>query len=292
MKKQLILLIFLLKSLLIQAQYTEFSLYNLSKINTNPAFAGSDSSFVFASAYLYDSLSTAYHFSLDNYFHAIRGGLGISYSSENRSLWDEKGSVTSLSYAPHFELFNHKLVIQPGLQVGYYVKSFTNPGSGYFYNNQLVFSDPVTYTHSYWTFAAGLLLYNKMMYGGMVIQNFTQPKNKEGTYQLYRKTRFHGGLNLPLGNFTLSPNLLLATDGFASSYQIGINARYKWMILGGSIRSTSFFIANGGFQNQFFQLSYSYLTGFSSFLYRSHEIHLNFFIPHSKPSLARSLRLI
>lgn len=301
MKKGLIFLLALFSTLLMTAQDNYFAQYNTSKTNTNPAFTGSDSTFVLSSATTFQfpikEKDNKLFFSADNYFRRLRGGLGINYSRESDGGGILITSRINFAYAPHFEFFNHRLVFQPAISVGYFQRTIDwsklsfgdmiDEKSGFVYNTTEVMNLD---TKSNVDFSAGMLLYTKRFYGGIAVHHFTQPD--EGLLspsKLPARITFHTGVNLTAGSFTISPNVLYQKQQDFSMFIVGVSARYKWLVAGIALDGNGI-ISTAGLQNRFFKLSYSYY--FINPVYYVNEIHFNWYFKHRKVSKVQSIRLI
>jgi type IX secretion system PorP/SprF family membrane protein len=304
MKKGFIFIFVLFGHLLVTAQDNYFAEYNTSKINTNPAFTGSDSTFVLSSAATLEfpikekNNSNKMFFSADNYFRRLRGGLGIDYSRES----DNGGTIISsrinLTYAAHFEFFKHKLAFQPALSIGYFQQSLDwskltfgdmiDEKRGFVYNtNEL----PVLTHKSNLDFSAGILLYTKRFYGGFAVHHFTEPdEGFVGKSRLSARFTVHTGLNLAAGHFVLSPNILYQRQQDFSMILLGVTAKYKWLVAGIAYRDNNGIVSTVGLQNRFFKISYSYY--FINPIYYVNEIHFNWFFTHRKVNKVQSIRLI
>jgi type IX secretion system PorP/SprF family membrane protein len=287
------------------AQDTDFREYNSSKINLNPAFAGSDSAFVLSSANKFhpgDSFerSNSFFFSADNYFHFLRGGLAIRY--ENIRNWGgrSKTNQVHLSYASHFELFKHKLAIQPAFEVGVFQNverfSFIAPDGS---TTQTPGPDPQIpwsgYKKNNIDFSAGLLLFTKRFYGGLALHHINTPEYRLFSYQsLPIRYTVHAGANLTAGNFILSPNILIMSQQDYYNYiQIGLRTKYKMLTFGLDYVAMDNIIPEIGLQNRFFKLSYSYSYIVDTYGVNpaTHELHFNWFFKH-KNKKQLSLRMI
>jgi type IX secretion system PorP/SprF family membrane protein len=298
MKKGFVFFVALFSSILMTAQDNYFAQYNTSKTNTNPAFTGSDSTFVLSSAAIFQKNYNQVFFSADNYFRRLRGGLGISYSRENDGEGTLITSRANFAYAPHFEFFNHKLVVQPALSLGFFQRmvdwskltfgDMIDPKTGFVYNTNEVAN---LSTKSNVDFSTGILLYTKRFYGGVAVHHFNQPD--EGLLEqskLPARYTLHAGANLTAGSFILSPNIMYQRQQDFSMAMLGITARYKWLVAGIAYRDGNGIVPTAGLQNRFFKLSYSYY--FLNPVYHIHEIHFNWFFKHRKVSKVQSIRLL
>jgi len=286
--------------ILATAQEDFFTQYNLSKTNTNSAFTGSDSAFVLSSAATFPTKEkdNEIFFSADNYFHFLRGGLGITYNRESLIAGSLITSRINLTYAPHFEFFNHRLAFQPGISIGYFQRyidwskltfgNMIDEKSGFIYDPQ---ETKGLDRKSNLDFSAGVLLFTKLFYGGFAIHHITQPdEGLASPHRLLSRYTAHAGANIPIGSyFIVSPNLMYVQQGDFSMFLTGITAKYKWLVAGASFGNSNTFVSTIGLQNRFFRISYSYWLQNSP--NAVNEIHFNWFFKH-KNKKQLSLRMI
>lgn len=311
--KQLILsFAFLFNSIFLIAQDPHFSQYNTSRIYTNPAFTGTDSTLVLATGYRMqwpniDGGYNTFHFSADQYVRFLRGGLGINIMNDNAGNGTLITSRIDVNYAPHYELFNHKLVVQPAISIGLFKKTIDwskltfgdqiDPQTGFIYNTN---ENGRLQSKSGIDFSAGLLVYGNKFYGGLAANHLTQPdEGLMGISKLPMKITMHTGANLSFNNknLILSPNILSIKQQDFQILLPGISAKYKWAVLGLSYRNQDAFIINAGFQNRFLKIAYSYDYTVSKITNKatggSHEIQLAWFLHYQKKVCRiKTIRLI
>ncbi|MDO9187193.1 MAG: PorP/SprF family type IX secretion system membrane protein [Bacteroidia bacterium] len=310
--KQLILsLAFLSSSIFLIAQDPHFSQFNTSRIYTNPAFTGTDSTLVLATGYRMqwpniDGGYNTFHFSADQYVHFLRGGFGINIMNDNAGNGTLITSRIDVNYAPHYELFNHKLAIQPAISIGLFKKTIDwskltfgdqiDPQTGFIYNTN---ENGRLQSKSGIDFSAGLLVYSNKFYGGLAAHHLTQPdEGLMGISKLPMKITMHTGANLSFNNknFIFSPNILFMRQVDFQNFLPGISAKYKWAVLGLSYRNQDAFIINAGFQNRFLKIAYSYDYTVSKLTNKtggSHEIQLAWFLHYQKKVCRiKTIRLI
>ena len=298
------------------AQDAHFTQYNHSRLNTNPAYTGCDSTFVISANYRlqWPKLSGTYEFinvSMDKYVRALRGGLGVNYLFDDEADGLYTKSRIELSYAPHFELFKHKLAVNAGIQVGYIQSEIDwskltfgdliDSRRGFVYDSREV---PGIEIKKNVDISAGLLLYTNHFFGGIAIHHLTQPdEGFVGPSILPRKITIHGGANLKFkndltGKFILSPTLLYMQQQDFQLLMPGITAKYKFISLGVSYRNEDAFIGTVAIQFKNFRLGYSYdytvskLTNLATG--GTHEVGVSGFIKFKKKKYCKikTLRLI
>jgi type IX secretion system PorP/SprF family membrane protein len=311
--KQLILSFTLLfSSIFLIAQDPHFSQYNTSRIYTNPAFTGTDSTLVLATGYRMqwpniDGGYKTFYFSADQYVRFLRGGFGINIMNDNAGNGSIITSRIDVNYATHYELFNHKLVLQPAISIGFFKKTIDwnkmtfgdqiDPQTGFVYNTNEV-------QHSYSKFgidfSAGLLVYSNKFYGGLAAHHLTQPdEGLIGISKLPMRITIHTGANLSFNNknLILSPNILSIKQQDFQIFLPGLSVKYKWAVLGLSYRNQDAFLINAGFQNRFLKMGYSYDYTVSKLTNKAtggtHEIQLAWFLHYQKKVCRiKTIRLI
>lgn len=292
-------------NLLATAQAIYFNEYNSSKMNLNPAFAGSDSAFVLSSADkfhigngAYDR-SNSFFFSADNYFHALRGGLAVSCANTRESAGERTTNLIHFSYAPHIELFNHTLALQPGFEFGAFSNkekrnfvapdgsSSSNPGS----DPDIPWSGTIVKRNI--DFSAGVLFFTKKFFGGIAMHHINKPLYQPlGDSRLPARYTVHAGAILNANNFILSPTICVMNQGNYKLVQMGLRVKYRMLTYGLDFGPT-YIIPEIGLQNRFFKLSYcfNYTLNSEAFAYNVHELHFNWFFKH-KNKKQLSLRMI
>lgn len=313
--KRILIIVCIISVVTGYGQDANFSQYNNSRLNTNPAFTGTDSALVIAvnARLQWPSAGEPYeavNFSVDKYIRALRGGLGISYLYDYQMQGAYIKARIELNYAPHFELFKHKLVLIPAIQFAYFENKLDfskltfgdqiDERRGFIYNTNEI---PGVGTKANVDLSAGLLLYTDRYFGGIAIHHITQPdEGIVGPSPLPMKITIHTGANLVLKNdsttkFILSPTLLYMQQQNFHMLLPGITAKYKCISLGISYRNEDAFITTLAFQNRFLRVGYSYDYTTSSLLNKntggSHEIGLTWFINFKKKHCKiKTLRMI
>ena len=315
MKRVLPIILFLSFVLTSYCQDANFSQYHNSRLNTNPAFTGTDTTLVIAinGRLQWPNLGSPYqaiNFSADKYIRAIRGGLGINYLYDYQMQGAYIKQRVELNYAAHFELFKHKLSLVPAFQICYFrnMIDFSKLTYGDMIDERRGFvytTNEVTGSsrRSGIDFSAGLLLYTDRYFGGVAIHHLTQPdEGVIGSSKLPLKITIHTGANLVLKNdsskkLILSPTLLYMQQQDFHMLLPGITAKYKFISLGISYRNEDAFITTLAFQNRFLRVGYSYDYTISKLENKntggSHEIGLTWFVDFKKrnPTI-KTLRLI
>lgn len=312
MKHFILAFTLLFNSILLVAQDPHFSQYNTSRIYTNPAFTGTDSTLVLATGYRmqWPNIGGGYntfYFSADQYVHFLRGGFGINILRDAVANGALITSRVDINCAPHFELFKHKLVVQPAISIGIFKKTIDwsrltfgdqiDARRGFVYNTNEVQRQSGKYGID---FSAGLLVYTNKFYGGLAAHHLTQPdEGLRGVSKLPMRITMHTGANLSFNteNFTLSPNILYAKQQDFQIFLPGISAKYKWAVFGLSYRNQDAFIINAGFQNRFLKIAYSYDYTVSKLTNKAtggtHEIQLAWFLHYQKKVCRiKTIRLI
>lgn len=308
-----------------------FDSYPSTRAHLNPVLAGTDSTLIVLlsnhsgnnSTTSNDIEENTFHFSVDQYVHFLRGGIGINAISENEfNITKTKGF--SISYAPHFELFNHKLSIQPGISVGYSQRTFDGERYKSKYNivydpriNYITYIEDEIYTKNNIDIDAGLFIYSKKLYGGVSIKNITQPDEAEPDYGFYANNTIPYLITINTGailnfkksskgKFTFSPTFMCQLQEHDTDYRLELTTKLNWVLLGvvGSLHYettpsrllrtgrtqhyTSFLL---GAQTNYFRIGYSVNIDIISSYY--HEIQISGFIPYKHRNKNRkTIRLI
>lgn len=305
MKKIAVFAVIFLISFLSKAQYSYFNYNEDFQLISNPAFTGSDSALVFSNFYSSpiagsEAYST-YLISADNYFHRIRGGIGIRYMTKSSEESHQRMSSFHFNYAPHFELSN-QWAIQAGLQLSYLTDSDPPPNFDGHKKSTLDYS-------------SGVLFYNPFIYAGMAVHHITAPRLMKENYvikEIPRQFMFQTGANWKLNHFTLSPGIeyLRLTTGYYR-FVGELTGKYKWIAISAcfehNAQKRSFAGGTIGMQNSFFKINYGFTrditplppaalcgndTPLPSRPFFSHALRLVFFIPNRRSYKKISIRQI
>ena len=134
---------------------------------------------------------------------------------------------------------------------------------------------PENLNNTYGDVSAGMLVYNKMFYGGFSIKHINRPDesiiltNQNLFTGLPYRFSAHAGAEIQLreGNKRkpaafISPNIMFVRQGDFSQTNVGANFRYGSLFLGGWYRHTKIngdaVIAVAGIQQGIFKIGYSY----------------------------------
>jgi type IX secretion system PorP/SprF family membrane protein len=315
MKKIIALFVFVISTWTINGQDAHFSQFNNSKINTNPAFTGTDSTLVIASnmRLQWPSMNAPYrsvYFSADKYIRAMRTGLGINYLYDYQMQGAYTKTRIDFNYAPHFELFDHRLALVPCLQMSYFQNKLDyskltfgdqiDERRGFVYDTHDV---PGQRVKSNIDISAGLLMYAQFFYAGVAVHHLTQPdEGMIGPSKLPMKITLQGGINLRFRNdwnqrYYITPSILYMKQQDFTMLMPGVMAKYKFISGGISYRNKDAFIATIAFQNKFLRVGYSYDYTISKLTNKitggAHEIGLSYYLNFKrKYCQIKTLRLI
>jgi type IX secretion system PorP/SprF family membrane protein len=246
----------------LKAQDPEFSQFYANPMYTNPAFAGSEYARI-AMAYRlqYYGLPggfVTFNGSYDQRIAKIHSGFGIMFTNDKAGEGVLTTNSINASYAYELETklgINFRL----GVQAGFFQKSlqwdrltwgdqiidqlgFSNP------THELIVDKAVTRAN----FATGILMYSKKFYAGFACHNIMEPNESffnttgPGT-TLPRRFTLHGGYVIPLGakinsngehDASLSPNILIMSQGKFTQMNIGVYANKGPVVLGFWFRQT------------------------------------------------------
>lgn len=261
-----------------------FSQFYAAPVYLNPAFAGSTlCSRIALSQRLISGPENFYtaNFSYDRYIEALNGGIGLMVTSDQTNMYMMRNSINAI-YAYHLRVTDG-LSINFGLQAGY-IGNYSNW-------NRFVFPDPAeTEPDHTWKnavdFAAGLLFFSDVIYGGVSVHHLNEPNMSlfdDGSAPLHRKYTAHIGFyteparrqigvrDAPV--YFFSPNFVfqlqgeLNEDNFFSHTSFGFYAGRKPIMLGiwyrlwietGGAGSNNAFVFLAGINFDDYRIAYSY----------------------------------
>lgn len=311
MKRSFFILCFILCSGILLSQDALFSQYTASRLNTNPAFAGTDSTLIISGGYRYQwpKLGSGgyqtYYFSADQYLKPLHGGVGINYLHENEMNGILKKTSVDFIYSAHISLFKGKLVACPALQTSYIQNkldfSQLNFGDqidarkGFVYNTNEIPTSSMT--RSVIDFSTGLLLYTKHYYGGVAVHHLTQPDvGFMGVSVLPMKISLQVGATYKIKTVTFSPNAILIKQQDFQMFVPSLLMEYKHIVIGGSYRTGDATIATVGFKNKYIRVCYSFDYTISNLTIKntggSHEVQLLYYLNYQKRRLDKVVRLL
>jgi type IX secretion system PorP/SprF family membrane protein len=297
--RYLIILITLISTQLAIAQDAYFSQYNFSKIVTNPAFAGSDSTFNFniVKRYQRPAVAGGYNtmaFATDNYFRSLRGGLGGTILHENQMNGIYNSTDITLMYAPHFKLFNHKMVLKPAIQIGYFRRCLDF--------GKLNFGDQITDSAGFnlhtkevqklecktgIDLSTGFVIYTNKFFGGIAVHHLTEPD--EGLMVSSRiplKLTLNAGVNFNIAKIvTITPTILYLKQQDFQFLVPGVTAAYKFVNVGVAYGFRNTLIMSAGIHNRLFKVGYAFDYALSTLTNNkggSHEIQLAWLMHHKR----------
>lgn len=255
----------------------------------NPAFAGAgaDSRLVFNyrnQPYPGFGTFSTMNFSYDTDVPLVGGGLGLVLTSDYRGGTIMNNTLSAV-YAYHLQAAE-RLFINFGAQAGYYRKDLQW--------NKLEFPGPESPPEQTWNhaadFAAGILIYNDWLYGGVAAHHLSRPRESFlADIRLAIKYTAHIGFyltpsdrrranTLPVEYF-LSPNIIVQNQGDFFRINYGMYAGVKNLMAGVWYRqdlyNSSAFIFLVGMAINDYRIGYSYdysLSGYSGSLQGAHEI--------------------
>ncbi len=275
-----------------------FSQFFSAPIYLNPAFAGSSLCSRIAFNYQYSRYNTlefsTLNFSYDARLDLLEGGVAVMVTSDHPADHLMRNSF-SAAYAYHLRA-TRDFNIHFGIQAGYIRNDVTW--------GKLEFADPnepmpdVTWSHNV-DFAAGMLVYNDLFYGGVAAHHITRPNMSLwdnfdsrldvkytahlGAYlephTLWRRYRRYRS---PVDYF-LSPNLVFQSQGSHTSLSYGLYAGADPIMAGVWFRHwlevpyerDNSFVFMAGISLDNYRIGYSYdysFSGHSDLFHGSHEI--------------------
>ncbi len=289
MKRYLLLIISSVLFLDVYSQDPEFSQFYAAPIYTNPAMAGT----AFCSKNAAGRFTTNYrnqwpslpgtfrsfNFSYDQHYDKIGGGIGIMATYDRAGA----GLLTTTSFSGVYSYVlpvTKHFFLRGGLQATFVNKTIDH--------TKLRFGDQIHPTQGFVlptqeptanasvifpNFAAGVLGYNEMFYGGVAVHNITQPvqsfySNADGIVPI--RFTVHSGVVIPLDNrrfatSTISPNILFMKQQNFTQVNFGFYINKGPIVTGLWYRQTLGEYTNSdalmvllGFRKDKFKVGYSY----------------------------------
>ncbi len=271
-----------------------FSQFFSTPAYLNPAFTGTDAGFRTVLNYRNHPLPDAGNFStmnaaVDVYVPALYGGVGLNVTSDYQGglSWNNHIDVM---YAYHLKL-SSSWYMNMAAQAGYYRQDI-NWGN-------LEFTDPSQpppaqdYKHSP-NFAAGMIIYNDWLYGGIASHHLAEPEiSFFGNDVLKRKYTAHLGMmiepasqrraNTLLVDYFISPNIIFQNQEPFTRINYGLYFGIESFMAGfwyrQSIDNPSSLIFLVGLSLGDYRIGYSYdysLSGYADALHGIHEVSLSF----------------
>ncbi|MEO6902085.1 MAG: PorP/SprF family type IX secretion system membrane protein [Bacteroidia bacterium] len=297
--KYFFILVIVISGKMVVAQDPYFSQYNFSKIFTNPAYAGSDSTFNFniAKRYQRPAVAGGYNtmaFATDNYFRFLKGGLGATILHENQMNGVYSSTDITVMYAPHFELFTHKMVLKPAIQIGYFRRNWDF--------EKLYFGDQIDERKGFMyktievqkleaktgvDLSTGFVIYTDKFYGGMALHHLTEPDEGEmTTSRIPIKITLNAGINFNIDKIVIiTPTILYLRQQDFQLLLPGVTAAYKFINVGFGYSFSNILMMSVGMHNRLFKLSYAFDYARSALTNTeggSHELQLAWLMHHKR----------
>ncbi len=276
------------------AQDAIFSQFYAASLYLNPAFAGTSQGTRLVLNYRNhpfpdtDGLSTLYA-SVDTYVPRLYGGLAVVAASDNQGGLLTRSQISGV-YAYHLRVSND-LFVNFGAQVGYYRQDINW--------NRLEFANPDqpppdNTMNQTANFAAGMMVFNDWIYGGIGVHHLTQPRESFfGGNKLQLKYTAHLGMlleppsvrraNTVPFEYFVSPNIIFQQQGVFRRINLGLYGGIE-PIMGGvwyrhNIEEQNALVFLIGFSFGNYRIGYSYdhsFSGYSDALHAAHEISISF----------------
>lgn len=277
---------------ILKAQDPQFSQYYAAPLYLNPGFTGATQAHRLVANHRLQwpnlpQVFATYAFSYDYYKSDLRSGFGFLATT------DLAGSAALRSTSLGF-LYSYKLrsennwIFSPGLYFGYTVRNVDF--------NKLLFGDQIEFDQSgaptldpafgnlgnnkYFDFGAGMLVYNKIIWGGISFYHINRPSNSllDADSQLPMKIAIHGGIRIPVFSdsrrleevSSITPSFIYKRQGDFQQLDAGVNYHIApvmvgfWFrgipviknVVGNTSRDAIVFII--GLQFSQFEMGYSY----------------------------------
>ena len=259
----------------------------------NPAFSGSHKGYhgvlSVRSHPLLDATNlSAYNISADGFFPSLYGGIGLIASSnyQGNLVWTNNISAV---YAYHLQ-FQQNWFANFGVQAGYYGRDYRWSDLEFLELGQ---QPPASLWKHSPDFAAGLIVYNRLIYAGTALHHLSRPIiGLFDDIRLHRKFTAHAGAWFERDFFTeagyqqyfISPNIIYQQQGPFQRINYGLYAGVASVMAGmwfrQDLQNSNTLIFLAGLRLGNLSLGYSYdhsLSGFTNAWHGIHEISISWF---------------
>jgi type IX secretion system PorP/SprF family membrane protein len=289
------------------AQDAIFSQHFAAPMYLNPAFAGSGADSRLAFNYRNQPFPgfgtfSDFNFSYDLNVPGVYGGLGLIATSDHQGGLIINNAL-SVIYAYHLQASDN-LFVNFAAQAGYRRKDIRWDSND--------FADPTepppaeTWKHAA-DIAAGVLLFNENIYGGLALHHLNQPEvSFYGNERLPLKYTAHFGVfleptdrrraNTRSVDFFISPNVIFQQQGDFTRINYGFYAGIESFMAGVWFRhdmdNYNALVFMAGMKIGQYQLGYSYdysLSGFSDATHGAHEISISILFKDPDREMSRRI---
>jgi type IX secretion system PorP/SprF family membrane protein len=244
----IIILIGLVGANKLQAQDFQFSQYYAAPLYLNPAFTGTGKMHRFnlvnrvqwpglGFSNSYRTTSFSYDYNLEN----LNSGFGLMVTNDVAG----SGNLgnTNVGFLYNFKTqINKKLVLAAGVHFAYNFSGINR--NGLTLGDQLASDRPVSFDGEldqiakirYFDFSSGVLLYGKMLWGGIALHHMTEPDVSliGDSNPLQMKFSAHGGVRIPLYKgpkeydhiSSIAPSFIYKIQGPNDQLDVGIDWHY------------------------------------------------------------------
>ncbi len=287
------------------AQDAHFSQFYANPLYLNPAFAGSERCPRLSLAYrnqwpAFGSTYVTYNMAYDQYWHAIRGGIGINLINDVQGCGDGKINLSTINAMYSYTLqVSKNFSIAAGFQATFAMKridwdfvfpDMIHPLYGPIYST-MESSEIVNADRNYVDFSAGVIGFTERVFFGVAVHHLTEPSEsflRGSDAVLPRKYTAHFGTEIPInsskfkrGELLLAPQILFQQQGaFFQQFYWGMYVSRKGILAGFWFRQTfefqyDAFVMMVGYKYNKFRVAYSYdltISKLSNSTYGAHEI--------------------
>ncbi len=302
-----ILLSFLLITNKAASQDAIFSQFFATSLYLNPAFAGSGNDLRLVMNYRnqpypnFGTFSTV-NAAFDAYVPDLYGGVGLIAVSDHQGGLIMKNHLSAI-YAYHLQASDN-LFINFGAQAGYYRKDIR--WNSLEFANQSEPPPTVTWDHSA-NFAAGILIYNDWLYGGVAAHHLNQPKESFfGQERLPMKYTAHFGATIQPAStgrsgtgafdYVVSPQVIVQNQADFFRINYGLYAGIQPIMAGvwfrQNLENPNALIFLVGMTTGNYRIGYSYdysLSGYTGLQHGAHEISLSILFDNEARKLRRRI---
>ena len=252
MKKTFCVILFTLIGLAAKAQDPQFSQFYAAPLLLNPGFTGTTEMHRFNVIGRvqwanvpnpYKTMAASYDYNMAK----LNSGFGILLMRDQAG----DGNLSRTTAGGHYA---YKIrtrsgwTVSPGLQFGYVLGSI-DPKQYYFpfeaqYGSDNIDYDPIQLneTKGYFDFGTGLLVYNKLAWGGVSVYHLNEPNESlvDGEAKVNAKWSAHGGVRINLYNgpmkkdriSSIAPSFIYKKQGKAQQLDLGLHFHYNPIMAG------------------------------------------------------------
>lgn len=290
-----------------RAQDPHFSQFYANPLYLNPAFAGSERCPRLSLSYrnqwpAFGSTFVTYNIAYDQYWHALRGGVGIYLMDDVQGSGDGRINTASINAMYSYTLqVSKKFSLAAGFQASFAMRrinwdfvfpNMIHPLYGPIYAS-LENPDIINTKRNYLDFSTGIIGFTEKVFFGVAVHHLTQPSEsflRGSDAVLPRKYTAHFGAEIPInsnkfkrGDLLIAPQILFQQQGaFFQQFYWGMYVSRMGILAGFWFRQTfefqyDAFVMMVGYKYNKLRFSYSYdltISKLSNSTYGAHEVSI------------------